>query len=304
MIHFNLRSHFYIYIRRFIFLKPLTLTIPLAALAAVFSQPAHAALFSYSSAGANAAAIQATVDQFRADLGGVNNGVNAFGGVSGRREINWDGVPNGFAASNTLPANFFNQNSQRGMQLGNSPGGTGFMVSDNAAGGNGAGVRFDNLNATYSGIFQTFSAQKLFISLGSNEYDINFFVPLTGPALPGSTPALVIGFGIVFADVDLANTTRVQAFDINGVQIANLTAAAANNGLSFVGLRFDTLSIARIHVTQGNAAVGPNDGGAVDVVAVDDFIYGEPVSASSVPEPGSMALAAIGAFALYLRRHR
>ena len=45
-----------------------------------------------SAAGANAAAIQATVDQFRTDLGALNpNTSGSF--PSGRGEINWDGVP-------------------------------------------------------------------------------------------------------------------------------------------------------------------------------------------------------------------
>src|SRR5262249_9038780 len=67
-----------------------------------------------SAAGADPASIQATVDQFRNDLGGSNNGVgNSF--ATGRREINWDGVPDNFAAPNNLPANFFNANSARGV---------------------------------------------------------------------------------------------------------------------------------------------------------------------------------------------
>ena len=48
-----------------------------------------------SGAGADAAAIQGVIDQFRADLGQ-------------RREINWDGVPDELAAPNFLPGNFFN----------------------------------------------------------------------------------------------------------------------------------------------------------------------------------------------------
>ena len=35
--------------------------------------------------------------------------------AGGRREINWDGVADGFAAPNNLPANFFNKNSPRGV---------------------------------------------------------------------------------------------------------------------------------------------------------------------------------------------
>ncbi len=59
----------------------------------------------FSAAGQTPSSIQASVDAFRNFLG-TNNGVgNSFPG--GRREINWDGVPDAFAAPNNLPANFF-----------------------------------------------------------------------------------------------------------------------------------------------------------------------------------------------------
>ena len=67
-------------------------------------------------AGANPAAIQTMVNQFRTDLGGVNNGVGGSF-VDGRREINWDGVPDNFAEPNALPFNFFNLTNTRGVDL-------------------------------------------------------------------------------------------------------------------------------------------------------------------------------------------
>src|ERR1051325_1739523 len=63
---------------------------------------------------ATAAAIQAIVDTFRADLGGANNGVGGSF-TNGRREINWDGVPDNFSEPNNLPTNFFNVNTPRGI---------------------------------------------------------------------------------------------------------------------------------------------------------------------------------------------
>ncbi len=48
--------------------------------------------------GPTAASIQATVDQFRADLG-PNNGIVAGSQPGGRREINWDGGGAGAAAT-------------------------------------------------------------------------------------------------------------------------------------------------------------------------------------------------------------
>ena len=63
--------------------------------------------------GANPASIQAAVDQFRADLGPLNpNNGQSF--RSGRREINWDGVPNNLASPNPISGDFFNTTSPRG----------------------------------------------------------------------------------------------------------------------------------------------------------------------------------------------
>lgn len=147
----------------------------------------------FSASGANPAGIQATVDAFRTQLGALNpNVAGSFG--SGRREINWDGVPNGSSAPNNLPANFFNVNSPRGVVF--STPGTGFQVSANAG---IAPIEFDNINPSYSAQFQTFSPQRLFTAVGSNILDVTFFIP------GSNTQATVSGFGSVFTDVDLSS---------------------------------------------------------------------------------------------------
>src|SRR6266699_1470037 len=155
----------------------------LGTLAAFGTMSASGAAVIFSSFGANSAAIQGSVDSYRTALGALNpNVAGSFG--SGRREINWDGVPDALSAPNNLPANFFNVNSPRGVIF--STAGTGFQVSGNAG---VAPVRFDNINPTYSNTFQTFSPQRLFTALGSNILDVNFFV--AGTVIPAS----VSGFG-------------------------------------------------------------------------------------------------------------
>ena len=239
--------------------------------------PANAATTVYNAAGANAAAIQGTVDSFRAGLGTLNpNVASSFG--SGRREINWDGVPDALAAPNNLPGNFFNVNSPRGVVF--STPGTGFQVSANAG---ITPVKFGNIDPNYPDIFATFSAQRLFTSLGSTITDVTFFVP-------GSTVAAVTrGFGAVFSDVDLANLSSVEYFDSSNVSLGNhfVQNVPGNQTLSFLGVTFDAPVISRVRITSGNQILAFGNA-ATDIVVMDDFIYGEPVQArASVPDSGA-----------------
>lgn len=237
-----------------------------------------------TASGANAAAIQVTVDQFRADLGGVNNGVGSSF-TNGRREINWDGVPDSFSAPNFFPANFFNANSPRGIMFGTPTSNIGndtsnFIVSATQA--SSTAVRFGNIDASYSTVFQTFSAQRLFVprstSDNTNSISIQFFIPGT------NIPATVSGFGAVFCDIDDTANTMVRVYGIDGRLLASPgSPSIANNGLSFFGVSFNAGErIARVEIILGNKplAAGNVDGtNGVDVVAFDDFIYGEPRAA-------------------------
>jgi hypothetical protein len=229
--------------------------------------------------GANAAAIQSIVDQFRTDLGGANNGVGGSF-ISGRREINWDGVPDNFSEPNNFPVNFFNVNSPRGVIFNSIEDATGaalnqFAVSSNTA--SGVPVRFGNINTSYSTIFQTFSAQRLFMPRNTHMMEVSFFIPGT------KIPATVSGFGLIFADVDSAtggNRSLIRVYGPDGTQLSAASAPVADNGLSFVGISFNAGErIARVVIESGNAALSAtnSDGvNGVDVVAMDDFIYGEP----------------------------
>jgi hypothetical protein len=106
--------------------------------------------------------------------------------------------------------------------------------------------------------------------LGARTVDLTFFVPGT------TVPAVVTGFGAVYADSDLQDATSFQYFDSDGNSLGTFPIPVSNNGLSFLVFRSKSAIVRHVRIAYGNAALGPNDGGNTDVAVMDDFIYGEP----------------------------
>jgi len=210
--------------------------------------------------------ITGSVNAYRALLGTLNPNV-AGEQPGGRREINWDGVPATFTNNDLFPGNFFNVNSPRGVLFTTT--GTAFRISDNG---------YVDVNAAYAGEFNVFSQPKLFTARGSTVTDVQFVVA------GSNTPALVTGFGSVFADVGLENSTTIEYFDAAGNRLLIVKAPRRSDaaGLSFVGAVFESAIVARVRITSGNTAIDPNvtdnvsTGGTRDIAVMDDFIYGEP----------------------------
>ena len=237
---------------------------------------AGAGLIAISAVGPDAAGIQLGVDTFRLLLGDPNNASNPGPLATGRREINWDG--GGATTAAPAPTPFAGFQNTRGA-LFTTPG-TGFLQTPLDA------PELAAINPTYATTFDFFSPLRDFTPLGSNITDTTF-------TIPGSptTPAFVTGFGVVFSDVDLGTTT-LQFFDLNNLLLATLTAPSFDGGLSFIGGFFDAgEQIGRVRITSGNTALGPNDGGMVDVVLMDDFVYSEP---QAVPESATVLMLCFG----------
>jgi hypothetical protein len=92
----------------------------------------------------------------------------------------------------------------------------------------------------------------------------------------------VNGFGAVFTDVD-SRSTIMQFYDDKGrlLSTPNGPIDEADKGLSFQGVSYnDDTRISRVVLVLGNSPLnaGATDGlnDIIDVVALDDFIYGEP----------------------------
>jgi hypothetical protein len=214
--------------------------------------------------------IRGVVGRFRGLLG-RNNGGTPGGQQSGRREINWDAVPDQFASPHALPGSFFNSTTApraRGAVL-QTPG-RHVAVSADRVNPARAAVRFGNINRTYSAQFRTFSAERLFSPIGSNIVNLTFRVPGT------STRAVVRGFGAVYTDIDRVENTAFEYFDARGRSLGRFAAPVSRNGLSFLGVVFPSAVVARVRIAYGNGRLGPNESSRYDVAVMDDFIYGEP----------------------------
>jgi hypothetical protein len=247
----------------------------------------------FQAAGPTDESIQSTVDAFRAALGEHNNMNNAgpLPLTSGHREINWDG--GGANTTTDFPVTPFNvflntrggQFTTPGMGLSQAP----------PSGGAQGGLETLFNNPTYGTTFSVFSAPRLFTPVGSNITEALFFVPGANPNLqPGTNPeapATVRGFGAVFTDVDQPDgsgpgkkkgnrgaSTLMEYFDAYGKLLFSsfVPASPGDGSFSFFGIVFDDARIARVRITTGDVAPGPDDDGKSDIVMMDDFIYGEP----------------------------
>jgi hypothetical protein len=232
----------------------------------------------FQAAGPNAASIQSTVDQFRAALGGVNNG-NANGPLpTGRREINWDG--GGSTNTSPGPTPFTVFLNTRGSVM-ETPG-SGFVQAPPS------GLADTFSNPSLSTNFQAFSPVRLFAALDSTITDVTFFVPGGG-----NIPAMTSGFGAVFADVDspdgggrgvrrsqVAGSSLVAYYDATGHLLykSAIPSSPGTATLSFFGIVFPEPRIAFVRIVTGRKDSGKGSEPKLDLVVMDDFIYGEPQS--------------------------
>jgi hypothetical protein len=92
---------------------------------------------------------------------------------------------------------------------------------------------------------------------------------------------------VVLADVDQPDgsrpskskpSTSIEYFDADGKLLFSSFAPASpgDGGLTFFGIVLEDARIARVLITAGNSAPGPDDTRKTDIVVMDDFIYGEP----------------------------
>lgn len=222
------------------------------------------------SAAGDSGSVIGTINQFRALLGDSLNFVT--GKTTGRREINWDGVPPDFSNNNNFPPDFFNAKlatdpagRKRGLEYINA--GDGFRVDSTS---------FSEIDESYANQFAIFSKKRLFAQIGNNIYDAVFKIAGT------NTDAFVHGFGLIFSDVDDAYSTTLEFFS-GAKSLGVYKAKNAGSKFSFLGVYFQNEKVTRVRITSGNGVLKTGnkditDGGTYDLVVLDDFFYDEPKS--------------------------
>ena len=272
-------------------------TVVVTLVATLLASPMGAgAITVFSDAGADASAIQDTVDAYRAALGNPNNANNPGPLSDGRREINWDGGGPPVIDGTPPETPFKVFQNTRGATF-TTPG-----IGLTQAAATGGLLSLDLINPTYADLFAPFSPNRLFTPLGSNITDGSFSIPGTG----GAVDAEVRGFGAVFSDVDVPDATTIQYFGTSGnpLGVFDVPAFTGNQTFSFLGITTDVDEplIGFVRIVTGTTALGPNESSSVDLVVMDDVFYAEP---QIVPEPWSAPFVGLGLLALaILRRMR
>jgi hypothetical protein len=198
-----------------------------------------------------------------------------------RFNVNWDAI--GFATPGTkaIPPNQF---AARQILLDTDPFSRDLLVSN---------VGFADLKLNYPGNFPTFSPTINFKLDGGGPQKNTFLLA------DRVTPALSSAFGAIFTDVEKGNTSGLVFFDQFGKELGRFFVPAGANGLNqFLGVIFSRPVVARVDVLMGEGgdAFGTvedvTNGGPVDLVVTDDFVFQRGVVA--LPTISSVSLRSNG----------
>jgi hypothetical protein len=215
--------------------------------------------------------ISTKLNEFRNILGATLN--SAPGATGGRREVNWDGVPPAFTNQNNFPFDFFGSSNpadangrKRGLIMTNT--GTSFRVDT---------TDFTDVEPSYADQFNRFSPKRLFVYMGNTVTECTFKVP------GSTTDAFIKGFGVVFNDVDDANSSSIEFFNGNKSLGVFKAPQSPSGQFSFLGVFFPDEKVTKVKIKSGNGLLAKDNkditnGGSQDLVVMDDFLYDEPKS--------------------------
>jgi hypothetical protein len=244
------------------------------------------------------------LNSFEAAIGGVNNGANPPPKPNGFRVITWDGVAldgTDFGGSTTvivngkvvgIPLNRFEERGAFFEEI--------YAVSGPASATDQS--TFSSVNGNVLGLFPAFSPTKTFAMFNDNTIGLSFVLAGTHTTTP--VPAATRGFGAIFLNVRLANTTSIEYF--NGARsLGKFFAPVGTAGQAeFLGVLFATPIVTSVQIVCGTDALftfdgvhftgttTDNPGTNHNLVVTDDFVYAEPVPAVNA-QPAIAATAGV-----------
>jgi len=228
---------------------------------------------------------------FEAAIGGANNGANPTPAANGFRVINWDGVAldgSDFGGATTVIVNGkivgipLHRFEERGV----------FFEEIYAVSGPASPTdqsTFVSVNPSVSNLFRAFSPTKTFAMFNDNTIGLNFVLARAHTNTP--VPAATRGFGAIFLNVRIANTTSIEYF--NGARsLGKFFVPVGTQGQAeFLGELFATPIVTSVQIVCGTDAIfafdGVNnsatttDGNGHNLVVTDDFVYAEPTTATN-----------------------
>jgi hypothetical protein len=233
----------------------------------------------------------AALNAFEAAIGGPNNGANPPPKPNGFRAINWDGVAldgTDFGGSTTVIVNGkvvgipLNRFEERGVFFEEI-----YAVSGPASASDQS--TFSSVNGNVANLFPAFSPTKTFAMFNDNTIGLSFVLAAAHTTTP--VPAATRGFGAVFINVRLANTTSIEYF--NGARsLGKFFAPVGTQGQAeFLGVLFATPIVTSVEIVCGTDTLfvfdgvnitgtsTDNPGANHNLVVTDDFVYAEPTAA-------------------------
>ena len=238
--------------------------------------------------GTNAAGGALTALQsFETAIGGVDNGGTATPQASGFRTINWDGVKldgTDFGGDTTvinpgktvgIPLNRF---QERGI----------FFEEVYGVSGDG----FADVNPNAAGLLNAFSPSNTFAMFNENTIDFSFVNPSSHTTTPVEGASR--GFGAVFLNVETPNSTSIELFHGNQSLGKFFVPVGTQGQAEFLGELFSSPIVTRATLTLGTdvlfsfngttfSSSSTNTPPSHNLVAVDDFVYPEPVANPETP---------------------
>ncbi len=229
------------------------------------------------------------IGSFKAAVGGSDNGGVAQPVTGGLRTINWDavkldGTDFGGGANTTV----INKGNTVGIPLNRFQARGVYFDAVYAVSGDGFVDVNPNVGGPNPTLFPAFTPKNTFAMFNDNSIDFKFVVPSVNNT--AVAPAASRGFGAVFLNVQLANTTSIEYFNGNTSLGKFFVPAGTQGQPEFFGVLYNLPIVTGVTLTLGsdvlfsfNGATS-NAGGAKDnaasghnLVVTDDFFYAEPV---------------------------